>query len=149
MKNVHLLTLLLFCTISFAQIKAVKTTPSELIGKIGALNETWITIEKTGNVYTFTYKDMRYKQLTDYKSFSFEDVNNAYENLYSTIVKGLGEVPSEPIMLEIPDSFLWLEFGKTFGQPFVTFSHSIGKTGDVIGKSTWMNKKKLDKLFGK
>lgn len=149
MKNLYLLSFLLFYSVSFGQIKEVKTEPTELIGKIGAIGETWIKIEKSGNVYIFTYKDMKYQQLSEFKSFSFEDIDNAYDNLYNTIVKGLKEVPQEPIMLEIPDGFLWLEFGKTLGQPFVTFSHSIGKSGNVIGKSTWMNKKKLDKLFGK
>lgn len=149
MKISYILTFLLISSMSFGQIKKVETEPSELIGKIGSIGETWLKLEKSGDVYTFTYKDMKYTQLTDFKSFSFIDEDNAFEDLYNIILKGLDEVPSEPIMLEIPNGYLWLEFGKTLGKPFVTFSHSVGKSGDVIGKSTWMNRKKLDKVFGK
>lgn len=148
MRNLTLL-ILLFTSISYSQITQVKTSKSELIGKIGVIGETWLECNKNGNTYTFTYKDMKFQHLTEYKSFSFEDVDNAFDNLYNTILSGLESKPEDDITLELPNDIVWLKFKKTMGVISVEFWHSVNKNADIIGVSTWMNKKKLAKLFGK
>ncbi len=132
----------------FSQIKKIDVPESIEIGKIAILGDLQISCEKRGNAYTFFYRDVTFTQVTDFKSFSFKDTDNAFENLYRMILDGFDNPPKEDIMIEIPDGFIWLSFTKAVGIVNFRFGHSVGKT-DVIGFSTWLTKKKVDKLFGK
>ena len=144
-----LIFLFLVSTTCFSQIKKVETEKSIDIGKIGAMGQTWIECTKSGNTYTFLYQDLKYQQITEYKSFSFEDVDNAFDNLYETMLNGLENKPNEDIMLELPNDIIWLKFKKSFGKTTVEFWHAVNKNSDVLGYSVWMDKKRLAKVFGK
>lgn len=137
---------------SFSQINVVKAEKSEepvLIGKIGGIGETWIECTKKGNTYTFMYKDMNLEEVVDYKSFSFDDIDGAFDAIYNMMHDGIDNPPKEDVMIELPDSIIWLHFGRTMGQSFVEIRHAETKNADVVGVTTWMNKKKLKKVFGK
>lgn len=141
--------LLLIGSFSSAQIKVVEPTKTELVGEIAPMKNLHIKIEKLpNNEYKFTYVDVKFQTIDDYKTFSFKDEDNAFENLYKMISDGLANPPKEPIMLELPNSYIWLNFIKTMGVGNVQIGHSVGKT-DVIGYSVWLTKRKVDKLFGK
>lgn len=128
-----LILLLLFPLLSFSQ------------GEIRQMGKSLISLEKKGNTYIMVYKDMKYSQIDEYKSFSFTDD----DNLYDIILNGMETLPEQDIVIELENDILHLHFGKTFGKAFVEIFHNVNKIGDVIGKSTWLDKKKLDKLFGK
>lgn len=137
---------------SFGQINVVETEKSEetvLIGKIGGIGETWIECTKTGNTYTFKYKDMKFEQVVDYKSFSFDDIDGAFDAIYNMMNDGIDNPPEEDVIIELPESFIFLHFGRTRGQSYVEIRHAVTKNTDVFGVTTWMNKKKLKKVFGK
>lgn len=143
------LLVLLIATTTVAQISKIETPERILIGLTKILGTPQITIEKSNDTYIFTYKDVNYQQLNEYKSFSFKDEDGAFESLYEMIVEGLKSPPKEDIMLELPNDIVWLHFSKSMGKPYVEFHHAVDKHVEVLGKSTWLNKKKLDKLFGK
>jgi hypothetical protein len=151
MKKMFLLGMLLTASMSFAQLKRVQTTPSESIGKaqqFGAPLEAEIT--KSGNVYTVSYRDMQFKTINEYRSFSFEDVDNTFNDLYAAIEEGFNTMPAEPMMLELPNHYVWLDFKKFLGYPVLTISSSYNKTKDSpIYFSNEIAKKQIEKLFGK
>ena len=135
----------------FSQISVVETKKEETenIGKIGAIDETWIEVTKDSNTYTFYYKDMKFEKSNEYKSFSFEDIDNAFDSLYNMMLEGIKNKLNEDVMIELPNDIIWLHFDRSMGQSYVEFRHAVNKDTDVIGVSTWMNQKKLMKVFGK
>lgn len=127
----------------FGQIKVIETPTTETIGKLQG-----IKIEKTGNIYYITYDNLKYLNITDIKSFSFEDVDNAFENLYQMIIKGFDEVPEKDIMIDLPNDIIWLHFEKNMGIVSFQFYQNVNKT-DVVAYSRYLTKKQVQKLFGK
>lgn len=112
---------------SFAQLKKVDPSDSkiEVIGKaqqFGAPVEAELT--KNGNTYTLRYKDSQYKAIERYEQFSFEDVDNTFNDLYATIEDGFKTMPKEPVMLELPNHYVWLSFEKFLGSAVLTISSS-------------------------
>ncbi|MES2485470.1 MAG: hypothetical protein V4581_05900 [Bacteroidota bacterium] len=151
MKKIALLIMLFLSITSFAQLKKVEPTKSEVIGKaqqFGAPLEAEMT--KSGNTYTIRYRDAAYKTFDEYRSFSFEDVDNTFNDLYATIEQGFKDMPKEAIMLELPNHFVWLKFSKFLGSPILTISCSADKTNaNLVYISNEMAKKQVEKLFGK
>jgi len=151
MKKITFLLMLLISSASFAQLKKVEPTKSEIIGKsqqFGGPLEAEIT--KSGNTYTLRFRDAKFKTIDEYRSFSFEDVDNTFNDLYATIEQGFKDMPKEDIMLELPNHYVWLTFSKFLGSPILTLSCSANKTNpDLIYFSNEMAKKQVEKLFGK
>ncbi len=148
MKKLPLLLLFLTTTLSFAQIK-IAEEKTILIGEIAPMGNLHIKCEKEDQYYKFTYSDTKYSAIDVYKSFAFNDENNAFNNLYETMLEGLSNPPSEDIKLELPDSFIWLKFQKAFGIGNVMILHDVHKNGEVVGSTIWLTKRKLKTLFGK
>ena len=145
-----LLIALLFSCNSFSQIKTVEIKEPLLIGAIATLGETHIDCTKIDNTYTFYYQDTKFNHLKNYKSFSFEDTDNAFESLYEMIMQGFENTPDKDVMIELPKSFVWLRYVKALGVVNFRFSSSVNKAADTpIGFSIYMTKKKVSKLFGK
>lgn len=149
MKKRLLLFTILFSSISFAQIKTVEASNSELIGKVLNFGNVLIQCEKIEDKYTFAYQDAKFVQVIDYKSFSFEDTDNAFDNLYNEIMKGFINPPKDNILVELPKGFIWLSYTKAMGVVNFRFAHSETKGGEVVGFSSWLTKKRVMKLFGK
>lgn len=151
MKKIILLFALTLSTLSFAQLKKVETVKSEEIGKaqqFGAPLEAECT--KSGNTYTISYRDAKFKTLNEYRTFSFEDVENTFDALYSAIEEGFKTMPKEAVMLELPNHYVWLKFDKFLGSPVLTLSSSYNKTTESpIYFSNQIAKKQVEKLFGK
>lgn len=151
MKKTLLLGMLLTASMSFAQLKKVETTSSEPIGKaqqFGAPLEAECT--KIGNVYTIRYRDMQFKTINEYRTFSFEDADNTFNDLYAAIEEGFKTMPAEPVMLELPNHYVWLKFSKFLGSPVLTISSSDNKSKESpIYFSNEIAKKQIEKLFGK
>ena len=148
-KLLLLISIVAMSQICFSQISVVKTPKSEIIGKIAPMGQLHISCEKIADTYNFIYFDTKFKQLAEFKSFSFKDEDNAFENLYSMIMEGLQNPPKEDILIELPDDMIWLSFTKVMGVSNFRFIHSVNKIPDILGISIWMTKKKVQKVFGK
>lgn len=144
------LAFILFLTVTFtnAQLKEIKTPERVEIGKIAPLGQLHILCEKVGNDYVFTYRDANYMQIDDFKGFSFNG-EETFDALYQKIHDGFKNVPKEPIMLELDNEYLWLDYTKVMGAVSFRFKHSVTNDGSVIGYSVWMTRKKVERLFGK
>ncbi|WP_051364391.1 hypothetical protein [Flavobacterium limnosediminis] len=135
--------------ISYSQIKTVETEKLIEIGKVGALGSKSVWIEKSENKYLFSYNDIKFQQITNIKSFAFQNLDNDFEKLYDKIMNGFNEIPSEDIMLELPNDIIWLHYEKNMGIISFQFRHAVNKNSEVIGFSQFMTKKQIAKLFGK
>jgi len=150
MKKLTLLVMLVVTATSFAQLKKVETVKSEEIGKVGPFGmPKTIDCTKMGNKYTFEYKDMQFPDMNDYKKFSFEDVENTFEDLYKTIMDGFETMPKEDITLELPNYIISLKFTKAIGMTSVAFFSAPKTNTSLIGYSSPLTKKQVEKLFGK
>lgn len=148
MKKLTLLLLLLTTTLSFAQLKKVETIKTEEIGKVQPFGAPMnLECQKKGDEYTIRYKDAEFPNLTEYREFSFKDVDNTFEDLYAVILDGFEKLPEETIKLELPDYIISLEFKKSFGVPVVRFYSS--RKGGLVSASNQITKKQVEKLFGK
>ena len=136
---------------SFGQINVVENKPKEIIGKIAPLGDVLIECSKTGNTYSFIYRDIKFTSLTDYESFSFRDIDNAFESLYSLIIKGLKEKRTDTVTIELPEGegVIFLNFIKSFGVASLQIAHAPYKEHNIIKYSTYLSKNKVKKLFGK
>jgi len=146
MKKITLL-LLLIPTLGISQIKVVDKEKTEKVGRIAALGLLHIELIKSGDYYTFTYKDLKFQHIDEFKSFTFKNENNDIDNLYKIIKNGLKDMPEEDITIALPEGELQLDFTKALGIVNVRFVHS--SSAGNVGISTWLSKRKVDKLFGK
>ncbi|MHA3788908.1 hypothetical protein ACX0HA_11900 [Flavobacterium hauense] len=151
MKKMFLLGMLLTVSMSFAQLKKVHVTPAETIGKaqqFGGPLEAEIT--KSGNKYTLRFRDQQFKTLDEYREFTFEDVDNTFNDLYAAIEEGFTTMPKESVMLELPDYLIGLHFSKFLGSPVLRFSCASMKVKDApVYFSNEIAKKQVEKLFAK
>lgn len=127
-----------------AQIKILKNESLYLVGK-----ENSVELYKRKNKYTITYQDVNDSNLNIYRSFSFLDLNKDAEMLYQLLMDGLEDLPKQEVQLELPDDIVGLVFAKNYGQPTVQFVHYIQKSSTNIGKSPFLNKYQLAKIFDK
>lgn len=141
--------MLFISVVSFAQLKKVETVKSVEIGKVGpwGMPKT-IDCKKAGNTYTFEYKDYVYPDIDAYKTFSFEDIDNTFEELYKVFVEGFNTIPEEAVTLELPDYLLSLKFSKAMGTKSVVIYTTPINSG-VVGHTAVLSPKQIDKLFGK
>ncbi|WP_417868006.1 hypothetical protein [Xanthomarina gelatinilytica] len=142
---------ILLCCISFsvfAQLEVVQTEKPIQIGKISNLGQLSIECEKYGERYVFTYQDVKFQQIINYKTFTLNN-EQTFNELYNLIVKNWDNPPKEDIMIKLEEGYLWVKFARALGTTNVGFAHSVDENADVIGISTWLTKRRLDKLFGK
>ncbi len=144
MKKIFLL--LAFCVFStaFSQIKVLK---NESLSEIGSDNS--VGLFKKANRYTFHYQDRNTANLNTYRSFTFLDLNRDVEGLYKLISDGFIDVSGSNISLELPNDIIELHFEKNYGQPTVQFIQYMNKNKKYVGKSPFLTKKQIDKIFGK
>jgi len=145
MKNNYLITAIIFVsTNAFSQIKVIQNNELLPIGKIEAVG-----LFKKSNDYTFTYQDINNANLNGYRSFSFKNLNNDVDNLYQIIQKALIDMPDSDIILEFPKDLIHLHFKKNYGENTMQFIHFVNKNRKYVGKSHFLTKNQVDKLFGK
>lgn len=134
---------------SYSQLEVVETPETIEIGKIGApLMPYDIKCEKTGDTYYFTYKDTKFKQLNEYKTFEVVGKKD-FESLYNIITKNMEAQPDEDVMVKLDKGFLFLEYKKSFGAEYVNITHELYGSGEVFGTVRWLTQKQIDRLFGK
>lgn len=149
--TIYLLLMMPF--LCLGQINIVPLDNSETIGKIAPMGQTIIECLKDDNTYTFIYKDVKFTTINAYESFSFKDIDDAFNSLFNTIMDGLTEKRKDDIIIELPDGqgVLFLNFTKAMGVSSVQFAHAPYKDVDVdvMKYSRFLTKKNIKKLFGK
>lgn len=125
-----------------AQIKILKNDNLSLVGKNNS-----VELYKRKNKYTITYQDINDSNLNIYRSFSFLNLDNDLETLYRLLHEGLQDIPKQEIQLELPEDIVGLYFVKNYGQPMVQFVHYIGKNKTTVGKSPFLTRANLSKIF--
>lgn len=143
-KNLFIIALFTISTNIYSQIKVLKNNELLPVGKI----ET-VGLFKRENDYTFTYQDINNANLNNYRSFSFKNINSDLENLYEIIQNSLIELPQSDIILDFPKDLIHLHFERNYGENTVQFIHFINKNRKYVGKSHFLTKKEVDKIFGK
>ena len=144
MKKITILFTFLLSTLAFSQIKIIQTDELIEVGK-----DNSVGLFKRGNKYVFNYQDVNAGNLNTIRSFTFSDLNNDLDTFYRLIIDGLNTLPKLDITLELPEDILELHFEKNFGQPTVQFVQFINKNKKFTGKSQFLNRKQVEKIFGK
>ncbi|WP_228429900.1 hypothetical protein [Chryseobacterium binzhouense] len=143
MKKIILLFTFCIGFLAFSQIKVLKNETLVEIGK-----ENSVGLYKKENRFTFNYQDINTSNLNTFRSFSFNDVNGDVSDLYKMISDGFIDEPTGNITLELPNDIIELHFEKNYGQPTMQFIQYINKNKKYVGKSQFLNKKQIDKIFG-
>lgn len=145
MKKVVAIAILLISSVGFSQIKVVETVPVERLGRI---NNSFY-VQKIGDEFTFFYTT----QVADddeaaLKSFTFKNVDNAYQSLYSIISNGFNANPLNDIKLELPNTFVWLHYIVSSDKTTVQFMVT-NKASSTTNVSEPLSKEQIEKLFQK
>lgn len=143
MKKIILLFTLFSGISAFSQIKVLK---NETLIEIGKDNS--VGLYKKDNKFTFNYQDINTSNLNTFRSFSFNDMNGDVQELYKMITDGFIDQPTGNISLELPNDIIELQYEKNYGQPTVQIIQYINKNKKYVGKSQFLNKKQIDKIFG-
>lgn len=156
----------LLSSAAFSQIKQVNgdeiqtdsaTVPQKpfhtvQIGLITAMAEPLIECLKKEDTYTFKYQNHKNSKNRKIHSFSFKDIDNAFDNLYQLIMDGFDNPnlnDKNNVMLELPDDIIWLDYKKSVGLVSFRFKHAVQNDTKKINMSAWITKDKVRKLFGK
>ncbi|MCX8531226.1 hypothetical protein [Chryseobacterium luquanense] len=138
--------LLLTCFLGITAFSQIKVLKNETLIEIGKDNS--VGLYKKENKFTFNYQDINTSNLNTFRSFSFNDINGDVHELYKMITDGFIDAPSGNISLELPNDIIELQYEKNYGQPTVQIIQYINKNKKYVGKSQFLNKKQIDKIFG-
>jgi hypothetical protein len=161
-----LLILLCLPLIGFGQIKKIEnTTTQKEIGKLDNILGVMKIIEydrENSVEYKIFFRNLKYMELNEYSEFSFYETGNDFDNLYSMIIEGfdfedkgvlykhaLNYKIYNEIILDIgSDRRVFLMYGKKGFAP-ITFKFLYKDEYETESWSQWLNKKQINKLFGK
>ncbi len=143
MKKIILLLSFILSMSVYSQIKVLKNESLIEIGK-----DNSVGLYKKDKQFTFNYQDINNGNLNTFRSFSFLDVNGDVAGLYKMITDGFIDQPIGNVILELPNDILELHFEKNYGQPTVQFIQYINKNRKLVGKTQFLNKKQVEKIFG-
>ncbi|WP_394759508.1 hypothetical protein [Flavobacterium sp.] len=148
MKKFIVLSFLFINYLGYSQIKVIETVPIEKIGRIGANGTSDIYIQKEGNEYTVSFKNIEDVDNGNVK-FNFKDLAGDFENLYTIISNGFNASPVADIKLDLPNDIIWLHYTKSL-QKMVTLQFMTkNKLTAATGISDSMTKADVNNLFGK
>lgn len=128
----------------FSQIKVLKNESLVEIGK-----DNSVGLYKKEDKYTINYQDRNTANLNTFRSFSFQNLNGDVSGLYKLITDGFINLSDQNIVLELPNDIIELHYEKNYGQPTVQFIQYINKNKKYVGKSQFLTRKQIDKIFGK
>ena len=149
MKKIIALSFLFINYFVYSQIKVLETVPIEKIGRIGVNGSSDIFIQKEGNEYTVSFKNIETSEIGTSTRFNFKDLNGDFENLYTIISNGFNATPVVDIKLDLPNDIVWLHYVKNL-QNVVTLQfmckNKITETNTI---SAFMTKADINSLFNK
>ncbi|KPE52859.1 hypothetical protein [Chryseobacterium indologenes] len=144
MRKILLLITCIFGISVFSQIKVLKNESLVEIGK-----DNSVGLYKKEDKFTINYQDLNTSNLNTIRSFSFQNLNNDVSDLYNLIMAGFVSVPEENVVLELPNDIIELHYEKNYGQPTMQFIQYINKNRKYVGKSQFLTKKQMEKVFGR
>ncbi|KGO94101.1 hypothetical protein [Flavobacterium subsaxonicum] len=147
MKKFTLLLVLFVTSLASAQLKTSEVKDPVEIGKVAPMGKTQILISQYPDNYLFLYRDMDYPNIDEYKSFII--LNTEFEDLYALIAKSFEDKKEGEIKVELQMNTIYIKTVKSLGIVNVQISHDVTKSGSVAGRTQFITKKQLDKLFGK
>lgn len=143
MRKIIAIAVLFVSTIGFSQIKVIETVPVE---KLGRVNNSFY-VQKIGDEFTFFYTTVQTEDAEPaLKAFTFKNVDNAYQSLYSIISKGFSTSPLNDVKLELPNNFVWLHYIASSDKTTVQFMVSSKESG-TTHISEPLSKEQVEKLF--
>ena len=148
MKKIITIAILMCSFVSFAQIKVIETVPVERLGKV---NNNYI--QKIGDEYTVYYTSIQSDdESSSLRKFTFKNVNNDYNSLYSIIVNGFTANPLYDIKLELPNNYIWLHYtGSVIPEKatvqFMVSSKDVSSVTSSVSEP--LLKDQINKLFQK
>jgi len=128
----------------FSQIKVLKNENLVEIGK-----DNSVGLYKKEDKFTINYQDLNTSNLNTIRSFSFHNLDSDVSGLYKLLMDGFISSPDENIILELPNDIIELHYEKNYGQPTVQFIQYINKNRKYVGKSQFLTRKQVDKIFGR
>lgn len=145
MKKIIAIAILLISSVGFGQIKVLETVPVE---KLGRVNNNFY-VQKIGDEFTFFYTTQQSDdEEAALKNFTFKNVDNAYQSLYSIISKGFTASPLNDVKLELPNNYVWLHYIANSDKTTVQFMVSSKEAGSTH-ISEPLSKEQVEKLFQK
>jgi hypothetical protein len=145
MKKVIAIAILFMSSLGYSQIKVVETIPVE---KLGRVNNNFY-VQKIGDEYTVFYTTVQSDdEEAVLKNFTFKNVDNAYQSLYSIITGGFSASPLNDVKLELPNNFVWLHYIVSSDKTTVQFMVS-NKEASSTNVSEPLSKEQVEKLFQK
>ncbi|CAA7195282.1 hypothetical protein [Chryseobacterium potabilaquae] len=144
MRKIILLVTCMFGISVFSQIKVLK---NETLVEIGKDNS--VGLYKKEDRFTIYYQDLNTANLNTFRSFSFQNMEGDVSGLYQLITGGFTTMPEENVILELPNDIIELHYEKNYGQTTVQFIQYINKNKKYIGKSQFLTRKQVDRIFGK
>lgn len=146
MKKISAISFLMFFS-SISDLKAqIKVINSPQYNLVGKTNNFGIT--KKMQTYQISYQDINTANLNTYRLIRFENKNNDFANLQEIILQGLENMPEQDIVLEFPNDIVYLHFERNYGRGTVQFIQLINKNRKYIGKSNFLTKDDILKVFG-
>ena len=161
-----LLILLCLPMIGLGQIKRIEnTTTQKKIGKLDNILGV-MSITKYNKINSVDYKvyfrNCKYMELNDYSEFTFEETGSDLESLYSMIIDGFNfekkgvlykhalnyKIYNEIIIDIGKERRVFLMYGKKGFAP-ITFKFLYKDEYGTESWSQWLNKKQINKFFGK
>jgi len=146
MKKLFTIAFVTFSLSCYSQIKVTETKKPELIGEYRTMGTLFSKIEKfESDVCVFTYKDGKYTQIDEYKSFNFRysDLQTLY-NMFTNF-DGINKGDEKTVDLE-DGGKLFFKYNKSMGKMYAEVIH-YDRAG-VGGSIYWLPSKQADKLFG-
>lgn len=147
MKKIFIPLLIVFLSPFFskikAQIKVIDSPQYVVVGKTANFG-----IVKKLQDYQMSYQDINTANLNTYRTIKFVNKNNDFENLKEMILQGIETIPEQDIILEFPSDIVYLHFEKNYGKGTVQFIQLINKNRKYVGKSNFLTKEEILKVFG-
>lgn len=145
MKPFYILLCLVFSITAFGQIRVSETPKKEVVGQNKQMGVVVAELSKTETVYNFMYRDLSYRQIVEYKNFTFKesDLQTIYDMLYAN---GANVGEEKTVELDNGDKLL-IVYKKT-GKNVYAYTTHISASG-VSAVLPYLNKKQLDGVFGK
>jgi hypothetical protein len=146
MKKITTALLLLFSVATFSQMKVSDSPKSEVIGTYKAMGTTFVELTKKDGFCFFSYKDAKFAQLSEYKTFLFRESD--LDVLYGLLTDFTGIEKGQEKTVDLEDGEkLQITYKKSMGIMFADVWH-VSKAG-VAGHVYYMNQNQLKKVFGK
>jgi len=146
MKKILTLAIVLFSASLFSQIELVETSKTEVVSQI-----SYVYLEKEGeNEYHLFYKNMN-SVAHEYVNFSFKNLDNDIEKLYTILASGFVDVPRDPLKMKANGEIVWLNYyyNNVDGITTLTIEQILSLDPEVKTKSRPLTADDIDKLFNK